>query len=350
MLDIARTRRTIADMLFEIKKNKSGKPRKVDTSTLSAQGWREKDLENYLRKNLIDLVSCDLWVLGQSRPYQPEADLTALDGSGDLWLFELKKESTSSDTLLQIMGYSQRKAAHTIEDLDVFYSEQIKKRTDSLVVEFCKHFGYDSPTAPQEWGDKIGRVHHLVVIADGTDEETIQAVNHWQRQGLDIQFWPYRIYPGKKGVFLFDLPDLVIKGRKISREEPGTFLLNTSRGHDDEDHPMETYMLENNCALACSEPWVFRINRLVTGSRVLLYADRMGFIARGIATPERKNVEIADWDCPARIVRLREFKRLDPPFSIDSIRKLAGKDFSFRGMLKEFEKITGEEIWRACGG
>jgi hypothetical protein len=332
-------------MLFEIHKDKTGKPKRVEASTLTAQGWKEKDLENYLRENLIHLIGADLMVIGQSRPYQPEADLTALDCFGDLWFFELKKEQTSSDNLLQVMGYSQAAASYTIDDLGDVYSSFKGAGSDSLAVEYCKYFGHLSPTAAQQWGDKIGKMHHLVVIADGADEETVQAVNHWQRHGLDIQLWPYRIHPGKGGVFLLELPDLFIKGRQISRGEPGIFLLNTSRGSEPTSG-MEEYMLKNECALALCDPWIFKINRILTGARVLLYANREGIVALGEATAEKRNIEM-DGD-PGRFVRLREFKKLKAPFPAPSIRKLAGKNYPLLQTLIKLPNETGEKIWAAC--
>ena len=78
-------------MLFEIQRDGKSSPRPVKTSSLTDEGWSEKHLENYLRENLPALISDDLMVVAQSRPYQPEADLLALDRQGDLWIFELKK-------------------------------------------------------------------------------------------------------------------------------------------------------------------------------------------------------------------------------------------------------------------
>jgi hypothetical protein len=243
------------------------------------------------------------------------------------------------------MGYSQSAAAYNIDDLGDIYSSSKGAGKDSLAVEFCEHFGYRSPTAAQQWGDKIGKMHHLVVIADGADEETVQAVNHWQRHGLDIQLWPYRIHPGKDGVFLLELPDLFIKGRQISRGEPGIFLLNTSRGSEPTSE-MEEYMLKNECALALCDPWILKINRILTGAHVLLYANREGIVALGVATAEKRNIEL-DGD-PGRLVTLREFKKLKAPFPAPSIRKLAGKNYPLLQTLRKLPNETGEKIWAAC--
>ena len=330
-------------MLFEIRKNKTGKPKPLEVSSLSAQGWREKDLENYLRDNLIHLIGDDLMVIGQSRPYEPEADLTALDRFGELWFFELKRDRVTADNLLQVMRYSQAAANYTIDDLGEIYSTFSKAGRDSLAVEFCNHFGICSPSGSERWENKIGKMHHLVVIAEGTDEEAIGAVSHWQRQGLDIQLWPYRIHNGTDGSFWFELPDLFIKGRQISRSDPGIFLINTNRKHGD---AVERYMLEHRRALARIEPWTFKINRILTGSRVLLYRNGEGIIALGEATAERRNVPSEG--LPGRMVVLRDFKMLARPFSLDSIRKVAGPNYPVLQTLRKLPNEIGERIWTGC--
>jgi len=332
-------------MIFEIQRNGKASPRLLRTSSLTEEGWNEKDLENYLRENLPKLISDDLMVIGQSRPYQPEADLLALDRQGDLWIFELKKVATSSDNLLQVMRYSQNTANFSVDDLSDLYLKYKRDKSDSLVVDFCKHFGFVSPTAAQQWSDILGRNHHLVVIADGTDEEAIQAVSHWQKSGVDIQLWPYRIHAGDKQAFRFELPDLFIKGRQISRGVPGIFLVNTGR-QSLPSSALEEYMLKHECALATAEPWLFKINRVLTGSRVLLYANRVGIIAIGIATAEKRNIELNGE--VGRIVRLRDFRKLKSPFPAASIRAIAGQNYPLLQTLRKLPEDTGEKIWAKC--
>ena len=189
------------------------------------------------------------------------------------------------------------------------------------------------------------RNFEAIISVDGADEETVQAVNHWQRHGLDIQLWPFRIHPGKAGVFVLELPDLFIKGRQISRGEPGIFLVNTCR-KGEPTSAMEEYMLKHECALATCDPWLYQINRILTGSRVLFYANREGIVALGVATAEKRNIEL-DGD-PGRIVTLREFKKLKAPFPAHSIRKLAGKNYPLLQTLIKLPNETGEKIWAAC--
>src|SRR5436305_15343036 len=129
-------------MIYRIPHTKKQKPAPIDVSTLKAQGWNEKDLENYLFQHLPSLVGPDLLVIGQSSPWQPEVDLLALDCEGDLWLFELKAVPSSSDNLLQVLRYSQSYSGLSIDQLSEVYEKFTKDSTRSLAVAFCAYFGY----------------------------------------------------------------------------------------------------------------------------------------------------------------------------------------------------------------
>lgn len=110
------------------------------------------------------------------------------------------------------MRNSQNAATLSVDELGDVYLAHKPGASDPLVVDFCKHFGFVSPTAPQHWSDMLAKSHHLVVIADGTDEETIQAVNHWRDSGLDIQLWPYRNYGRRRECLPIRIAGLVYQG------------------------------------------------------------------------------------------------------------------------------------------
>jgi hypothetical protein len=173
-------------MIYAISKSGKVAPRPVSVQALRNHGWTEKDLENYLFEHLKHIVGSDLMPIGQSSPWQPEVDLLALDYEGDLWLFELKAIESSSENLLQVLRYSQAYSDLSIDDLSTIYEKYKKDSTKAVTVAFCEYFGYSSPFAVQEWGQKIGKKHHLLVVTDGANDETIAAVAHWQRHGLDI--------------------------------------------------------------------------------------------------------------------------------------------------------------------
>jgi hypothetical protein len=283
-------------------------------------------------------------VIGQSSPYQPEVDLLALDSAGDLWFFELKAVRSSSEHLLQVLRYSQSYSGLSIDGLSDIYEKFTGDTARSLAVAFCDYFGYSSPSSIQEWGNRIGKNHHLVVVADGADDETISAVNHWQRHGLDITIWSYRIFASAVMTdFYLELPDFHHRGRRISHSVPGIFLVNTNRRFDSDS---EEYMMAHGVALAKVERWMRKINRIVAGSRVLLYGNQSGILAAGVATPERRDGELDG--IPMRYVKLRDFKRLASPIHAREIKEIGGKDFVFRHTVLEITGEHGERVWQAA--
>lgn len=330
-------------MLYTIEKTRDQPPRRLEVSTLKAQGWSEKDLENYLFQHLPSLVGGDLLVIGQSSPWQPEVDLLALDCEGDLWFFELKAVPSSSENLLQVLRYSQSYSALSIDGLSEIYEHFTKNSTRSLAVAFCEYFGYSSPSAVPEWGERIGRRHHLLVVTDGANDETIAAVNHWQRHGLDIDVWPYRVHAGDDKSFHLELPELYVRGRRISNSVPGIFLVNSNRRHDPAAEP---HMLEHAVALATEPKWMQKINRITANSRVLLYGNGTGVLALGIATPERRDGRLGA--APMRYVKLRDFKKLKSPMTPAMIKQAGGKDYVFRHTVLELSGAEGEKVWSAA--
>jgi len=337
-------------MILRVSKRKGAPPQPIGPSTLQDEGWEEKDLENYLFENLPVLVGKELLVVGQSSPFQPEVDLLAIDKHGDIWFFELKRHSGEEEHLLQVLRYSQSYSSYTVDDFDAIYRKHSKGRgaEKSLALAFCEYFGYDEAEV-SEWSSKIGKKHHFVVVADGADDRTNAAVAHWQDHGLDLQIWPYRIYPdGSKAHFLLELPELRFRGRRIGLEEPRVFLVNTNRRYEP---TAQEFMIASRCVMATSHPWTERINRIPTGARVLLYENGKGIVAAGEATALRR---LFTWraangsDVPARSVKLRSFRLLDIPLSPKEVWAVAEKQYGFQQTVQELRGESGERVWQAA--
>ena len=330
-------------MIYSITLDKTYGPKPVETKTLSALGWSEKDLENYLFAHLPDFVSEDLMVIGQSSPFQETVDLVALDREGDLWLFELKKVQGTSENLLQVLRYSQLFAQASFDDLDQIFRRFRNVKDRSLAVAFCDHFGFDSSAAPS-WADRLGKRHHLVVVTDGTDDDSLSAINHWQRHGLDVQAWPYRVYSGDSDSFKLDFPELFASGRRVSRRPASVFIVNTSRKGESRSNN-EDFMREKECALVTSEPWIWKIFNIPTGSKVMLYANRVGIIAVGIATGERRMEDLNGEK--AHYVRLRDFRVLARPLTTQEITNVADKKYRYQSVM-ELHGDAGPKVWEAA--
>ncbi|GAG28733.1 unnamed protein product, partial [marine sediment metagenome] len=94
-------------MLFEISKENKNEIQRISRTTLSSIGWDEKDLENMIVKNVIEVIPDDqLMPFFQERNFQEEADIFALDKEGNLYIFELKSVEGGLDAVNQIMRYA----------------------------------------------------------------------------------------------------------------------------------------------------------------------------------------------------------------------------------------------------
>ena len=94
---------------------------------------------------------------------------------------------------------------------------------------------------------------------------------------------------------------------------PG-FIVNTNRSEESDDHPSETYMLTERVALVTGgEPWFQQLDAIRESDIVLLYANDVGIVARGIATGERYNPPGRFCGERPRCMKLREFAALRSP-------------------------------------
>jgi hypothetical protein len=83
------------------------------TERLSSFGLDERGLQDILFKSLDRLFADDeLFLLMQSRAWQEEPDLMAVDKDGNLYIFELKVWESQSSNLLQVLRYGQKYGAH----------------------------------------------------------------------------------------------------------------------------------------------------------------------------------------------------------------------------------------------
>lgn len=113
------------------------------TERLQSFGLNERDLQDVLFRSLDRLFPDDeLVLLMQSRNWQEEPDLMAVDKNGDLFIFELKAWESHSSNLLQVLRYGQIYGASKYYELDTWY----KKSTDqsqSLKGAHKAKFGLD---------------------------------------------------------------------------------------------------------------------------------------------------------------------------------------------------------------
>jgi len=174
----------------------------LDAADLQKQ---EKHVENLLAEHLLDVLFEDapLLPIFQERSLQPEADLYAVNRSGDLVVFELKRGMAGEDAVLQAMGYTQRAGRWPFSELQRRYSKYLEGRRVTPIALQDAHkeaFQLDQPLVPTEFN----RRQTTFVVGSAANEDLVAAIEYWKGQGLSVEFLPYRIYRiGKDHYFEF---------------------------------------------------------------------------------------------------------------------------------------------------
>lgn len=207
-------------------------------------GQLESDLEELIAKNLLGVLFEDarLMPVFQERRGQEVADIYALDENGNLTIFELKRSAAYGDAVHQALRYAQDAGQWSFAQLEKKYREYSGK--DNLLLAHQEEFSLEDPLDAKE----INNQQHLVVVGSAADESLMNAVGYWRKQGIFINFLPYRIYEfGREKYFeFFALP--YDKHRNPS-DSKGV-LFDTNRTYSEESI---WYMMENNRVAAFEE-------------------------------------------------------------------------------------------------
>lgn len=280
----------------------------------------------------------ELLFLMQSREWQEEPDLMAIDATGKLYIFEIKAWESQSQNLLQVLRYGQIFGASRYEDLNDIYQ---KKHSRSLREDHKAKFGIELPE------EHFNQSQAFVVLTNGLDVKTREAVRYWRTAGLDVRPWIYRVYRDANQEMLLELNPFRVEDNPYEDVTQGYYILNTnikSSSQDDQD------MVTNGKAAAYFDPWKHKIERLNTGDCVFLYRSGMGIVGVGRASgklmtqayhgnPKYPNEEY--------YMDLTHYKRLTTPFTASEIKRITGVNYSFMQTIFGLDHESGEKILRA---
>lgn len=201
-------------------------------------GQLEKDLEELIAGSILEVLFEDasLMPVFQERQYQAEADVYALNREGELTIFELKRGVAGEDAVHQALRYAQEAGQWTYAELEAKYHQYSGNDSDLHLVH-QEAFYLEHPLDAKYINSK----QHLVVIGSAADEALINAVDYWRRQGVSINFLPYRVYElgGSQYFEFFALP---YDKHKNPADAKGV-LFDTNRSWDEESI---WYMMENS--------------------------------------------------------------------------------------------------------
>ncbi|HFD88015.1 MAG TPA: hypothetical protein ENJ35_10115 [Gammaproteobacteria bacterium] len=291
----------------------------------------EKDLEHLIAESILDVLFEDasLMPILQERPYQAEADIYALNEKGELVIFELKRGAAGEDAVHQVLRYAQDAGQWSYDRLQSKY-QQYSGSEIGLNQAHRDAFELEKPLDAKE----INTKQHLVVIGSAADDSLINAVDYWKRQGISINFLPYRIYElgGSQYLEFFALPF-------DRHRNPGDIkgvLFDTNRSYDEE---LIWYMMENERVAAFGDAKRF-VERVHPGDIVFFSHKLRGLVAAGrVRKGSIKSDSIkADGDTLYRDVEFitevpgkgREIKAM--PFA--KVSEITGKSFFWARTIK----------------
>ena len=264
-------------MLYKLDTENITNSRHAKIARLADFGLDEKDLENFLRSRLTEVISEEhLMLIGQERPFQEEADLLALGKDGELYIFELKRWRATSENLLQVLRYGQIFGRYTYEEL-----ENLARRHGNLDGSLRRRHADLFGISPLEESD-FNRDQVFVLITNGADEDTISAINYWSGRGLKVVCVPYGVYDIDDAPYL-RLHPYNPAGEVVVERETNYFVVNTNRRY----MPGVWRGMLGDRVTGKAAAYYDRkgaIRRIPEEAVVFLYHNRVGIIARGTST------------------------------------------------------------------
>ena len=166
---------------------------KLNEVSLADSGLREKDLENLISKRIEQLIRTDqLMVIMQERSRQEEPDILGIDESGTLFIFELKRWEGRSENILQVLRYGQKFGRYEYDRLDWYYQSYSRGGQPVVTLREAHKKYFNLSECLEE--TRFNGSQQFVVIANGLDYDTWDAIAYWKTKGLKISPLIYRLF------------------------------------------------------------------------------------------------------------------------------------------------------------
>ena len=299
-------------MLFKID-TKNIKYESVNKTVLADIPWTEKKFEELVSKNIQDFISSDLMVIFTERSLQEEPDIMALDRNGQLYIFELKRWAGNQEHLLQVLRYGQLFGNSNYDDLNTLYKKYTKFNRD-LNNSHKEYFNLEVCLRNDEFNTK----QHFLILTNGLDQATINAILYWKKLGLDINalvYWVYKI----NGEFFIEFNIYSPFREYVYSNETHAFMLNTNYNNDVACH---NAMLNEKKAAAYYDPWNYSITKISKNDIVFLYQSGVGIVAYGKADGVINKVPFKGIPEAEYNMHLNDFKILEKPMPASVIRQI----------------------------
>ncbi len=250
---------------------------KLKEVSLADSGLHEKDLENLISKRIDQLVRTDqLMVIMQERSRQEEPDILALDEAGTLFIFELKRWEGRSENILQVLRYGQKFGRYEYDRLNWYYQSYRRPSQQDMSLKEA-HRDYFELSEPLE-ENLFNNSQQFVVVTNGLDYDTWDAIAYWKTKKLNISPLIYRLFLLSDKLHIdFDPYGPVPDAPKD--QEGGLFVVNTNLTYDPDAY--KDMVSERKGAAYYGRKYA--IQNIQAGNSVCLYHVKVGVIGIGKA-------------------------------------------------------------------
>ena len=175
-------------MLFEMDNETKGFKPVTGMNIVNSIGESEKDLENYLKDIIGDILFPEYMIFGNQRSFQSEADLFAVNNSGDLVVFELKVDGLyDRGKVYQALSYAQRFSYWRYTEMNNHFKKCFPEGKE-LIEVFQEHYGYGIDLT------EFNKKQKTIIISHSSSEDTGTIAKYWRKAGVDIEEYFYRFY------------------------------------------------------------------------------------------------------------------------------------------------------------
>lgn len=162
----------------------------------SGLGLLEKHIEQWLADHPeILLPGEQVMVIGQSVSGQSMADILALDSAGRLIVVEIKRDSSSRETVGQLLEYAAKLSNCGYGFLEGLARKYRRSDTLDLFAAFQEMF-LDTPTTRED----LGKAQRILVVAPEADESLRSIVAWLAKYHVPIQFVPFSVYADRESI------------------------------------------------------------------------------------------------------------------------------------------------------
>ena len=331
-------------MLLEINKELT-ETKFIPPVAIDAFGEDEKKLEACLTELIGDVLFPELLVFGNERSFQKEPDIFAVNGRGDLVVFELKVGGQyDRGKTLQAMDYAQRYSHWRYAAINQHYKKCFGDEKE-FNESFEEHYGYKIEESD------FNRKQKIIVISHSSSIDTFNVASYWRDKGIDIQEYFYRFYEIGEKIY-FELSNELYN----PSDNKGSCWINTNVKYGEYCY---LDMVKHQKVAAYGSRGDL-IGKWLNKATIFLYHNGYGIIAAGTGTSKIQETEYheeeSDYGDDERNMQLKNFisgvnletEEIKKYISAGRIKELLERDFWFANTIVPLSDEEAKILFDEC--